>query len=184
MYRGGSDTSRLSLSFTLMTSSLRYESMQKSSSNGDGHSPCAASLCGTANHTEQGACGTVIQKHVHNHVWAEAADTKQQSASYSHSRNFCNLYWNELGRAHSTLRERSTKKTSVENPEWRLFGRSRRRWEDDIKMDGCRIDIIRSAQGSVACSCQHVNEISACTECGVNQLMPYYFRLHRYMGPG
>ena len=72
---------------------------------------------------------------------------------------FRTLYWNEMGRACSTLRERSTKKTKVENPEWRLFGRSRRRWEDDIKMYGCGMGKYRSEQGSVASSCEYVNDV-------------------------
>jgi len=66
-----------------MTSSVRYESTQQCSSNGDGHSPRAASNCGTANRTEQGACVTVVQNHVHHRVWAEAAYMKHQSASYN-----------------------------------------------------------------------------------------------------
>ena len=140
-----------------------HESMQPHT---DGHSPCAASLCGTANHTEQVACVTVLQNRVHHHVWAEAADTKKQPASCSHSESFRTFYCTELGQARSTLRERSTKKTSIENPEWKLFGRSRRRWKDDTKIDVCKMGKFRSEQGSVASSCEHVNKTPALTEWG------------------
>jgi hypothetical protein len=80
----------------------------------------------------------------------------------------------EMGKACSTHHEiRNTYKIQfIKHDGKRPLGRSRRRWENNIKIDngksglGCGLDSSGSRQGPVACCCEHGNELSCSIKCG------------------